>query len=114
MYVGVDLDATARMKAPRPRPPPPPLSQLNIPLSSGPDITGSTASDKKGLRRSKSFTPPSNRLTQPTKSQARRRDMVTGGQVPGAEAGAASSRSGAASARSPSPGSARNTLAGCT
>ena len=84
MFVGVDLDSVARAKGPRERTPPP---QLNLPVSS--------ASKADKPRRSKSFTPPSARLTQPTKSQQRRQDSSQG------DAGAQSSRSsrGGASAR---------------
>lgn len=77
MYVGVDLEAAARHKGPRPPPKPP---QLDIP----------EASDaSKSMRRSHSFTPPSNRLTQPTKSSRSRSGVASGSQSPH------SSRSGA-------------------
>ena len=95
MFVGVDLEAVSRQKGPRLKPPPP---QLNLPAGG----SASGASTDRKPARSKSFTPPSARLTQPTKSQQRRRDMVAG-----TEDTLAGSR-GAQSARaSSSPGSAR-------
>ena len=118
MYVGVDLDATARTKGPRQRMPAP---SLDLPGTS----TSGLGSGRKegGPRRSKSFTPPSARLTQPTKSQQRRRDIVSGdtGAQTARSSGGASSRVGApsatggaqsarASSAGQSPGSARKQL----
>jgi len=72
MYVGVDLDATARAKGPRmkdvkARP-------TNF-LGSG-SFDPLQSSSGVSVRRSHSFTPPSSRLTQPTKSQQRRNDLT--------------------------------------
>lgn len=121
MYVGVDLDATARTKGPRQRMPAP---SLDLPGASTTSGAGSARGKEGGPRRSKSFTPPSARLTQPTKSQQRRRDIVadTGAQSARSSGGGASSRAGApaaaggaqsarASSAGPgSPGSARKQL----
>jgi hypothetical protein len=96
MYVGVDLDATARAKGPRMRPQRPPT---HVEVVSGEPSRGGSSPKPSGsgapgaaapLRRSKSFTPPthvsrssgvsaappSSRLTQPTKSQQRRKDLT--------------------------------------
>ena len=99
MYVGVDLDATANATGPRMRPPPP---QLNPPLSSS--ASNIKKSDKP--RRSKSFTPPSARLTQPTKSQQRRRDMAESGPQSSRSPGSARGGGGGGTARgATTPGS---------
>ena len=68
MYVGVDLEAAQRKGS----------AGLRIPKGGPPslDLTSTVSSDKKGLRRSSSFTPPSQRLTQPTKSSLTRTEVA--------------------------------------
>ena len=70
MYVGVNLDAQTRQQGVRPPPKPPP--HLDLPESPDDAKKGASA------RRSQSFGPPSNRLTQPTKASRGRANLVTG------------------------------------
>ena len=97
MYVGVDLDATARAKGPRLRPMKP-MPFDDLPTNRSAASTGSSTA-----RRSRSFTPPSQRLTQPTKSQQRRKDIATDQGRVGITSGSQSARERPKSARSASP-----------
>ena len=70
MYVGVNLDATTRQQGVRPKP----IYAPPLDLPSAASTTDSQG--KKSTRRSQSFSAPSNRLTQPTKSSRSRSSAV--------------------------------------
>jgi len=97
MYVGVNLEATNRQQGMRPAPKPPP--QIYIP-----PMPADPNSRKAGMRRSQSFSGPSNRLTQPTKASRGRSNLVAGATSPSPFSARSS---GSASEKKQQPHSAR-------